>query len=187
MEQSQDTITRAPSGATRRGGSLRQFMSFGLVGGSGVLVNMLVVILCNRSGPPDNEIVWSIIGTPWSVRWYHLYVIAAFVVANLWNFVLNRHYTFSDSRTKSWWSQYWPFFLVGAIGQALGLVIITLLMNPTSPLFLAFDWLDGSTGFRTRLYWAQLISIGIITPSSFLINKLWSFGEQRPKVRSAAP
>lgn len=158
---------------------MRQFLTFALIGASGVLVNLLVVILCNRAGPHENAIFWPLPGTPWSIRWYHLYVTAAFLVANTWNFALNRRFTFSSSRHMTAWSQFWPFFLVGAAGQAVGLIIVTLLMNPTSPVFLDLAWMDGTTGFRTRLYWAQLLSIVVVTPLTFLFNKVWSFAERR--------
>jgi putative flippase GtrA len=39
--------------------------------------------------------------------------------------------------------------------------------------------LDDSTGFRTRLYWAQLIVIGVVMPLSFVLNKLWTFNAMR--------
>jgi len=38
---------------------------------------------------------------------------------------------------------------------------------------------DNSTGFRTRLYWAQLIVIAVTTPVSFVLNKLWTFAAVR--------
>jgi putative flippase GtrA len=40
---------------------------------------------------------------------------------------------------------------------------------------------DDSTGFRTRFYWAQLITIAIVTPLSFLLNKVWTFSAVRGK------
>jgi len=39
--------------------------------------------------------------------------------------------------------------------------------------------LDDSTGFRTRLYWAQLVVIGVVMPVSFVLNKLWTFNAMR--------
>ena len=40
---------------------------------------------------------------------------------------------------------------------------------------------DDSTGFRTRLYWAQLITIAVVTPISFVLNKIWTFSAVRGK------
>jgi putative flippase GtrA len=52
-------------------------------------------------------------------------------------------------------------------------------MHPSSPLALPASVLDDSTGFRTRLYWAQLIVIGVVMPLSFVLNKLWTFNAMR--------
>ncbi len=38
---------------------------------------------------------------------------------------------------------------------------------------------DNTTGFRTKLYWAQLITIAVVTPLSFVLNKLWTFSAVR--------
>jgi hypothetical protein len=48
-----------------------------------------------------------------------------------------------------------------------------------SPIHLSPTVLDDSTGFRTRLYWAQLIVIAVVTPVSFVLNKLWTFAAVR--------
>ncbi len=59
-------------------------------------------------------------------------------------------------------------------------------MHPGSALALPTDVLDDSTGFRTRLYWGQLIVILVVTPLSFVLNKLWTFASVRGP-RSGAP
>jgi putative flippase GtrA len=154
-------------------------LRFALVGASGVVVNLATLILVKRLGAePDQPIV----GLPLSdfnVRWYHVYSTLAFLVANLWNFQLNRTWTFHSSKHSSWWREYWPFVTVGLLGQAVGLLLLTLLMHPASPLALPTSVLDDSTGLRTRLYWAQLVVIAVVTPLSFVLNKLWTFGAVR--------
>ncbi|MFW2211058.1 GtrA family protein [Corynebacterium amycolatum] len=57
----------------------------------------------------------------------------------------------------------------------MNLVVITLLTNPTSPLALPVDIFDDSTGFRNRLYWANLIGVILGTPANFILNKIWAF------------
>jgi hypothetical protein len=59
-------------------------------------------------------------------------------------------------------------------------------MHPGSPLSLPPSIFDDSTGLRTRLYWAQLITVVIITPVSFVLNKLWTFSAVRGKHRHPA-
>ena len=152
---------------------------FAAVGLSGVVVNMIVLIVANKLGPPNAQ---AIVGLPFSdfnVRWYHVYSTIAFLVANLWNFQLNRSWAFQSSGHAGWWKQYWPFLAIGMLGQAVGLLLLTSLMHPGSVLSLPTSVLDDSTGFRTRLYWAQLIVIAVVTPLSFVLNKLWTFNAVR--------
>jgi hypothetical protein len=54
-------------------------------------------------------------------------------------------------------------------------------MHPGSIFSLSQTYFDDSTGFRTRFYWAQLITIAFVTPLSFLLNKVWTFSSVRGK------
>lgn len=159
--------------------SLVQLLRFGLVGASGVLVNMVTLIAVKKLGPGFDEALVSIAFTDFNVRWYHLYSTVAFAVANLWNFQLNRSWTFGSADHARWWQEYWPFVAVGLAGQVIGLGLLTLLLHPDSWLSLPRDLLDDSTGFRTRLYWAQLLVIAVVTPLSFVLNKVWTFAAVR--------
>jgi putative flippase GtrA len=154
-------------------------LRFALVGASGVLVNLLTLVLVKRLGPPTEDPLFGLPLTEFNVRWYHVYSTVAFVVANLWNFQLNRTYTFRSARHAGWWREYGPFFAVGLAGQFVGLLLLTALMHRGSPLSLPTGILDGSTGLRTRLYWAQLIVIAVVTPVSFVLNKVWTFAAVR--------
>lgn len=152
---------------------------FGLVGGTGVLVNLLTVILCNKIGPDAYGVAVDLPFTDFNIRWYHVFSTIAFLVANLWNFQLNRLWTFRSAAHASWIKEYLPFLAVGLLGQIVGLGILTLLMHPGSVISLSPQIFDNSTGFRTRLYWAQLITIAVVTPLSFVLNKLWTFSAVR--------
>jgi putative flippase GtrA len=154
-------------------------LRFGLVGASGVLVNMATLVVVKRLGPSFDEAIIGVPGTAYNVRWYHVFSTIAFLVANLWNFQLNRTWTFRSARHRAWWGEYWPFLTVGLGGQLVGLALLTLLMHPESPVHLSTSLLDDSTGFRTRLYWAQLVVIAVVTPVSFVLNKLWTFAAVR--------
>jgi putative flippase GtrA len=152
---------------------------FGAVGLSGVLVNMLTLIVVKKLGPDEHEAIFALGGTEYHVRWYHVYSTIAFLVANLWNFQLNRTWTFRTSRHARWLREYLPFLTIGLLAQLVGLVLLTLLMHPSSALHLPETVFDNSTGFRTRLYWAQLIVIAVTTPVSFVLNKVWTFAAVR--------
>ena len=120
------------------------------------------------------------------MHWYHLYSTVAFAVANLWNFQLNRLWTFRSGKHARWLCEYLPFLAVGVLGQLLALLVLTLLMSPAGLLALSSGLLDDSTEWRTRLYWAQLITIAVVTPLSFVLNKIWTFSVVRPS-RAPAP
>jgi putative flippase GtrA len=164
-----------------------QFGRFALVGGTGVVVNLVVLVIVKRLGPHPEDAIFALTPTAYHVRWYHVYSTAAFLVANLWNFQLNRWWTFRSAKHSGWWREYWPFLAVGMLGQAIGLVLLTLLMHRGSPISLPTGVLDDSSGFRTRLYWAQLIVIVVVTPLSFVLNKLWTFAAVRTHHLEAVP
>lgn len=180
------STTRTESLRRHRRNAL-QFGRFALVGGTGVVVNLIALIAVKRLGPHPEVALFALWPTQFHVRWYHLYSTAAFVVANLWNFQLNRSWTFRSSTRRTWWREYWPFLAVGMLGQAIGLVLLTLLMHHGSPLSLPTDPLDDTSGLRTRLYWAQLIVIAVVTPLSFVLNKLWTFAAVKTHHLEAVP
>lgn len=152
---------------------------FGVVGASGVIVNLLALNVAKWIGPSYGGVWIDLPLTDFNVRWYHVYVTFAFFVANLWNFQLNRSWTFKSGRHAGWWSEYVPFMLVGLIALALNLAIVTVLMHEYSPLALPTDVFDDSSALRDRLTWANLIAIAIVTPASFVFNKIWTFSSVR--------
>lgn len=156
---------------------------FGVVGASGVVVNMVTLIALRKLGPHFDDAVVGLGTSDFNLRWYHVYSTLAFLVANLSNFQLNRTWTFRSSAASRWWAEYGPFLVVGLGGQAVGLAVLTLLMHPHSPVSLPTSVFDDSTGLRNRLYWSQLIVIGLVMPLSFVLNKLWTFAA----VRSGRP
>jgi putative flippase GtrA len=171
----------------RHGQNWIQLFRFAVVGGSGVVVNLFVAIMCKKIGPDENSIFFDLPLTDFNVRWYHVYSTIAFLVANLWNFQLNRLWTFRSAKHAGWFREYFPFLTVGILGQIVGLGILTLLMHPNSVFSLSTTYFNNSTGFRTRFYWAQLITIAIVTPLSFLLNKFWTFSAVRDKNRVTEP
>jgi len=177
-------VTWTPERYRRNAG---QFVRFAVVGGTGVVVNLAVVVLLKRMGPHPEDAIVALSPTAFHVRWYHAYSTVAFLVANLWNFQLNRMWTFRSSKHAAWWKEYWPFLAVGLLGQALGLVLLTLLMHHGSPIALPTDPLNDTSGLRTRLYWAQLIVIVVVTPLSFVLNKVWTFAAVRTHHLEAVP
>lgn len=153
-----------------------QALRFLVVGGTGLVVNLLVVVVCNKAGPDEHGIAVDLPFVDYNVRWYHVFATLAFLVANLSNFQLNRRYTFRSSLHARWIDEYWPSLATGLIGLALNLGVLTALLHQHSPVALSPDLFDDSSGLRTRLYWAQLVALAVVTPFSFLVNKYWTFG-----------
>ena len=139
----------------------------------------MTIIICNKILPNAYGVAFDLPLTDFNVRWYHVFSTIAFLVANLWNFQLNRMWTFKSAAHASWVKEYLPFLAVGLIGQLIGLGILTLLLHPGSIFSLSPTFFDNSSGFRTRLYWAQLITIAVVTPLSFVLNKVWTFAAVR--------
>jgi putative flippase GtrA len=165
--------------STRHRRNVALLVRFSAVGASGVVVNLFTLVLLRRIGPHFDDAVVALGGTDYNLRWYHVYSTAAFLVANLTNFQLNRTWTFRSTRAASWTREYWPFLAVGLGVQVVGLALLTLLMHPHSPVSLPREVFDDSSGLRSRLYWSQLVVIALVTPLSFVLNKLWTFAAVR--------
>jgi putative flippase GtrA len=156
-----------------------EFIQFGLVGGSGFVVNMVAFIVLSKVFTGDDparahEVLFPLFLFDKNFRVYHLLSTIAFVIANIWNFELNRAWTFRKGG-KSSRRRFSRYFLVGAAAQVVGLVIMSFLLHPASPIALPRDVFDDSSGFRNAKYWAQLIQIIATMPVSFVLQKLWTF------------
>lgn len=157
--------------------SFRQLIKFGLVGGSGVLVNMAVAVVMNKlNGGTVNsrDVIFPLLGA-WNFRFTHLVWIVGFIVACVWNFQLNRWWTFKSHRHAGWFKEFWPFLAVGSVAALVGLVLKMAMTNPTSPFFLPEPYFHENRGLQSREYWSQLIAIIITMPINFIVNKLWTF------------
>ncbi len=170
--------------------NLRQFIRFGIVGGSGLVVNMVVAVILHKlhggTAYADARL-FGIPGTPFNVRYRHFVWVMCFLVANLTNFQLNRSWTFKSSGHAKWSKEFWPFLAVGSVAAALGLLIITGFTHKGSPLYLPDPPFNENQGFTSREYWAQLLTIIITMPINFVVNKLWTFRAVRHGRQAAVP
>lgn len=158
----------------------RQFIQFGMVGGSGVIVNLTVVYLCKKFSEAafalnEREIFLPLLNTDFNIRWYNVFTIVAFVVANIWNYQLNRSWTFRGVSSVGWLRGLVPFMVTGLGALVVSQIVLVLLMNPESPMALPEHIFDDSTGLRTKFYWASAMSILVSMPVNFVINKVWTF------------
>ncbi len=119
-----------------------QLVRFGLVGGIGFVVNLAVYALFVHPIGAD----------------YHVAAVAAWLVAVLNNFALNRHWTF-DARDGQVRFQAIRFLAVSVVAFGFSLLLLTLLVE--------------SAGVAKVP--AQALAVAASTPLNFLGNKLWSF------------
>jgi putative flippase GtrA len=126
----------------RRPANWLQLVRFGFVGGVGFLVNLAVYTLFVHSVGVD----------------YRFASVAAWLVAVLNNFVLNRYWTF-DARDGQARFQAIRFLVVSLAAEALSLVLLTLLVQGASVAKIP----------------AQALAVAASMPLNFLGNKLWSF------------
>lgn len=126
----------------RRPANWLQLVRFAFVGAVGFLVNLAVYALFVHSVGVD----------------YRMASVAAWLVAVLNNFILNRHWTF-DARDGRAHAQAVRFFLVSLMAEIFSLVLLTLLVE----------------GAGVAKVPAQALAVAASMPLNFLGNKLWSF------------
>jgi putative flippase GtrA len=126
----------------RRPANWLQLVRFGVVGAIGFIVNLGVYTLFVHPIGVD----------------YHIAAVAAWIVAVMNNFVLNRHWTF-EARSGRVRFQAARFVVVSLVAFGVSLLLLTLLVE------------DGGLAKVP----AQAIAVAASTPLNFLGNKLWSF------------
>jgi len=128
----------------RRPANWLQLVRFGLVGGVGFAVNLAVYALFVHGFGVD----------------YRASSVAAWLVAVVNNFVLNRHWTF-DAREGRAHFQAIRFLLVSLVAEAFSLIMLTVFVQDAGIAKVP----------------AQAIAVAASMPLNFLGNKLWSFRE----------
>ena len=126
----------------RRPANWLQLVRFGVVGAVGFVVNLAVYALFVHPLGVD----------------YHVAAVAAWLVAVVNNFVLNRHWTF-DARDGVARFQAIRFLAVSVGAFIVSLLLLTLFVEDAGIAKVP----------------AQALAVGAATPLNFLGNKLWSF------------
>lgn len=134
-------LLRLPSIRAADRADWTQLVRFCIVGASGYVVNLVVFAL-----------FVSVFGA------HHISAaIAAFCVAWLNNFVLNRHWTF-PRHGRSAWVQGLRYLAVSLVSLGLNLVMLEALIRAGMPEIPA-----------------QAVAIVLVTPPVFLLNRRWAF------------
>jgi putative flippase GtrA len=126
----------------RRPANWLQLVRFGVVGVLGFAVNLAVYALFVHPVGVD----------------YHVAAVAAWLVAVINNFILNRHWTFDAGEGRAHF-QAMRFFVVSLVALGVSLLLLTLLVE----------------GAGMAKVPAQAVAVAASMPLNFLGNKLWSF------------
>jgi putative flippase GtrA len=129
-----------------------QLVRFGLVGGVGFVVNLAVYAAFVHAASLD----------------YRVASVAAWLIAVLNNFVLNRHWTF-DARDGRAHFQAMRFLVVSIVAEVVSLLLLTLFVE----------------AFGLAKVPAQALAVAGAMPLNFLGNKLWTFRSEA-RARGAA-
>lgn len=127
----------------RKPGNWLQLVRFGLVGGIGFVLNVAVYAALVHGGGLE----------------YRVASVAAWLVAVLNNFVLNRHWTFDAREEGRAHHQAMRFLLVSLVAEAVSLLLLTLFVETV----------------HLAKVPAQALAVAGSMPLNFLGNKLWTF------------
>lgn len=131
-----------------------QLFKFGLVGGSGYVINLLVFAFALEY-----------------LGLHHLLAaVAAFCVAVLNNFFMNRHWTF-DAGTGDAAAQAVRFFTISVFALGVNLLALALLVD-----ILELDELP-----------SQAAAVVVAMPFNFMGNKMWTFATGRSEAPPLLP
>ncbi|HSM25427.1 MAG TPA: GtrA family protein [Anaerolineaceae bacterium] len=140
----------------------KRFIKFGLVGALGAVIdfgvfNLFIHLL--RFKPIHASII-------------------SFVCAVLSNFLLNRYWTYPDSRSKRFRRQFIQFFLVSSIG----LGIRTLFFTPLENVFLTFaDQIIPETFMLSPAFFGYNFTLAVLILIvmfwNFFANRFWTYND----------
>lgn len=69
------------------------------------MVNLAVAALSKKiagwtAGIHESDAFMNLLGSAFHIRWYHVFMTIAFLVANTWNYQLNRMWTFKTATDR---------------------------------------------------------------------------------------
>ncbi|MDW8172562.1 MAG: GtrA family protein [Anaerolineae bacterium] len=156
-----------------RSREVERFLKFATVGAIGTVVDLLTLNLLQTTlFPPDNQVNVAVATT------------LAFFAAVVNNFVLNRYWTYPDSRSRPLRQQLAQFTLISVIGWIARTLWITLaydgvghatanilhiLVDTFNPTEMEIDRLGSNV--------ALMIAIVFVMLWNFVANRLWTYND----------
>lgn len=99
---------------------------------------------------------------------------AGFCAAVLQNFLLNRYWTYPESRVRNTHQQMAKFALVSVVGFGINYLVFEFFDELLRPYWV--EWLSSADlGFTVSYNTAKLFAIGVVLFWNFAANRLWTF------------
>lgn len=148
--------TRVFVRANRR--EAKRFLKFATVGAAGSVTDLTILNLLVQVGGMRPVVA----------------NIFSFAAAVLQNFMLNRHWTFPESRQRQAHMQLLSFAMVSIIGLLINTLILGVVDHLLQPFWINYIG-NAQTGFTVSYNFAKLVAIGIVLFWNFAANRLWTY------------
>ena len=156
---------------------VERFLKFVMIGALGAVVDLVTLTILQATVLPPLDSLHVIIATT-----------IAFLTAVAHNFILNRFWTYPDSRSRSARRQMAQFTVISFVGWSIRTVWISLAYAPLGaalmpvllPAIQSFDPQYSPTTeaiHKLGTLIATLIGIAVIMNWNFLANRLWTYND----------
>jgi putative flippase GtrA len=100
----------------------------------------------------------------------------SFICAVVSNFIWNRHWTYPDSRSRSFIKQLAMFFIVNFVGIAIRIPILRFVEPPVLKLLQGMGVYFLSSNFIAKNI-TLAIAMGVVMLWNFFVNRYWTYND----------
>ncbi len=97
----------------------------------------------------------------------------SFTAAVIQNFILNRVWTFPESRTRDARGQLAQFAIVSIVGLGINTLVFLAIHHALDHMWI--DLFGPEVGFIVSYNFAKLLAIGVVLFWNFTANRLWTY------------
>ena len=101
----------------------------------------------------------------------------SFICAVMNNFILNRYWTYPDSRSRHLMHQLGMFFLVNSIGIGIRIPILHFVEPIMARAFENIVHLSHATAISLSKNATLLFAIGVVMTWNFFVNRYWTYND----------
>jgi len=98
----------------------------------------------------------------------------SFTAAVIQNFILNRVWTFPESRGRNAGSQLLQFTVVSIVGLAINMAVLLTLHQLLEPFWVQWTG-SAELGYTVSYNFAKLFAIGVVLFWNFFANRMWTY------------